>query len=1089
MRIREIQIDGFGRFCRLNVSVPRRVGLFLGPNEAGKTTLMAFIRAILFGFEDRRSGRNRYEPLGGGTHGGALVVVDSKGREYRIERTAGRAVRGDVRVYTPEGVAAGEGAVSSLLGGISPVLYQNVFAFGLEELENLNTLKRDEVSGHIYSAGLGLGAASLVDVMRRLDLEMEELFKRGGQNPQINRRLQELERLDKEIGELRREPAEYNQVRERLRALEAELEAAQARASKLEAQARWLDKLDQAWEPWQRLTRVRARLAELPEIDAFPEAGVERLERLEKERQGVQRRREALLLRLQEARERAESLRVDEALLARRAEIRALEEERAYVARVRQTLTELETEVKSREDALAAHLRSLGPGWDEAAVVRFDVSVAVRETVRAHKAALTAAQERFRETEMRLAQARRERDRLAAEADEARKAWEAFAVPEPPTPYALDARCEALARAEKGRVEVNRLEQELRHVAERRGDLEAQLQRLRRQAEVRPRLSAAPLIVAVVAMVIAALLAAAGLPQWGAGVGAAGLAFAVAVWLMQKEALRQERARAEELHGEAARLEREYQQAGERLRQIEEKLATARAAVAEADRILAGRELATPAELAEAARALEAEREAHREKRRLHAAYLEKKEALARAERDAAEAEEVRRSAAQELERSRNTWQSWLAERGLDAKLTPDGALEVLRVVEQAAEAVRSRDAARERLQASQSTCHQFARRVYELLAACGQDLERAPGPAAQDREADAGSPRVQPDPLAAAAQLAEALKRAEEHLKERARLASEIRDMERELRELEREIGDIDNALRELLERGGADDPETFRTREGIYRERKALHDERVGLEGQLTMLARPDKDRAQLEQALESFDASSLKEALAEAAAASQKAREEYSERLREQGSLKERLSQLEKSEALALKVQEREMHRAALEEEARRWAVLALCRHVLERARERHERERQPAVLRRASHYFATMTRGEFERVVSPIGEKELYVERRGGKRLTTGALSRGTAEQLYLAMRFALVREFASRSLALPIVLDDVFVNFDPDRLRAALEVVREVSEHHQTLMFTCHPHVAEAACQVIPECEPISLGALEALGEAAAASEG
>ena len=86
MRICGFHIDGFGIFHDQGIQdVPGGFALFLGQNESGKTTLMEFFRAALFGFPDRRSKRNRYEPLRGGNHGGRLkVVMDESGEPLEL---------------------------------------------------------------------------------------------------------------------------------------------------------------------------------------------------------------------------------------------------------------------------------------------------------------------------------------------------------------------------------------------------------------------------------------------------------------------------------------------------------------------------------------------------------------------------------------------------------------------------------------------------------------------------------------------------------------------------------------------------------------------------------------------------------------------------------------------------------------------------------------------------------------------------------------------------------------------------------------------------------------------------------------------
>jgi uncharacterized protein YhaN len=84
----------------------------------------------------------------------------------------------------------------------------------------------------------------------------------------------------------------------------------------------------------------------------------------------------------------------------------------------------------------------------------------------------------------------------------------------------------------------------------------------------------------------------------------------------------------------------------------------------------------------------------------------------------------------------------------------------------------------------------------------------------------------------------------------------------------------------------------------------------------------------------------------------------------------------------------------------------------------------------------------------------------VETESGEGRLTEELSRGTAEQLYLALRFGLIEEFARHAEALPVVMDDILVNFDADRAARAAATIRDLAERHQVLYFTCHPWTAE-----------------------------
>jgi hypothetical protein len=145
LRILELHIDGYGVFRDQHVQdFGDGVVLFSGPNEAGKSTLMSFVRGVLFGFE-RESQAGYYPPLLGGRHGGRLVVEMRDGDEVVVERYAERG--------QPK-------APASVVGNMSKALYSNVFAFSLAELASLESLGSEEVRARIYSAGAGLFAFS-----------------------------------------------------------------------------------------------------------------------------------------------------------------------------------------------------------------------------------------------------------------------------------------------------------------------------------------------------------------------------------------------------------------------------------------------------------------------------------------------------------------------------------------------------------------------------------------------------------------------------------------------------------------------------------------------------------------------------------------------------------------------------------------------------------------------------------------------------------------------------------------------------------------------------------------------------------------
>src|SRR3712207_1362941 len=114
MNITELEIEGFGVWSGLRLGdLTPEVNVFYGPNEAGKTTLMQFVRAVLYGFSPAR--RQRYlPPVHGGQPGGSLSV-QAVGGNYRITRLDnGTDSLGQVTITADDGSVHGGEVLSAL---------------------------------------------------------------------------------------------------------------------------------------------------------------------------------------------------------------------------------------------------------------------------------------------------------------------------------------------------------------------------------------------------------------------------------------------------------------------------------------------------------------------------------------------------------------------------------------------------------------------------------------------------------------------------------------------------------------------------------------------------------------------------------------------------------------------------------------------------------------------------------------------------------------------------------------------------------------------------------------------------------------
>jgi uncharacterized protein YhaN len=92
----------------------------------------------------------------------------------------------------------------------------------------------------------------------------------------------------------------------------------------------------------------------------------------------------------------------------------------------------------------------------------------------------------------------------------------------------------------------------------------------------------------------------------------------------------------------------------------------------------------------------------------------------------------------------------------------------------------------------------------------------------------------------------------------------------------------------------------------------------------------------------------------------------------------------------------------------------------------------------------------------------GQLFIVALRPDGSDCPADRLSEGTRDQLYLALRLAAIESYAARAEPLPFIADDLLVNFDDRRARAALRVLAEFGAVTQTILFTHHHHIVELA---------------------------
>lgn len=1088
MRIEEIHVYGFGQLRDVSYRFHEGLNVVEGLNEAGKTTLMAFIRGVLFGFASRRHPELRYEPAEGGKFGGMLALMDEDGALYRVERIFRQKVAGDVTVHLPDGSTAGEAFLNELFGKMNEKVFNNVFAFGLNELQQVSTLHEEEINHFIYTAGTGDGEA-----VRRAQKELTEreqgLFRPYGSKSVINVKFQELREAVQKRNELKRQNEQYEHFVAELQALDQQLAEEEARIAAWRKDINKLEKWQAHYDDYTRYIELLDRLAVLPTISSFPEDGVVRLETLE----GSIRERQAELTKAQNERGHLEqqlrACHVNERLLAHQSRIEALRDTLSSYREHAEAARRCQLEARQEKERLAEICARLGPSWDEEKINAFDVSVTAKETVRHYASNLNAQKEAVSIAENTRNSAKREWEQQTEQLHE----WETRA-PERPEKTAAEITEERrqLERVTELEQERARLESRVQTLQEKINEYERTKESLGQTAHGGAKGQPFRWVLFGVTIAAPALMWFTGQPLL-----AQFLAFAVLALLTVREFVKREGREApyEALVRDLDEKQRAAEQDLERLQQEVDALRDSVKAVYRRFDVHGS-------DVRDWERQLETAQDMRRRWEQWQEQYEEKARGAERARASLDRTEEEWQQTSQTYRKAKAAWTDWLQARQLLANerreapgavseeeasgrragrddsaaadgadgeaytLTPETVLDIMREIETAKEVMRQAADTHAKAEAHCQYTAAYLDKLQSVITGTGVTLSAAE-PELQVRE------------------LNDLLQEAREAHRRKQALSEQLAQAEGQVRDAEARLQAEKEALANLLKQGGAEDADDFRLRAEQYRERKELQLERELLERSFRRLSDQleeiegtssdgsdesevdsggDRGTDRLLDHLSRTTPRDIADKLRTLEARLSEAHDRCDTLRNERATLAVKIEELATGTALSEQRLRCEQLLADVREHAKEWAVMAMGQHILQQAMHVYEQEKQPGVLKRASHFLREMTAGRHVRILAPLGEQTIEVERSDGRRFQPAYLSRGTVEQVYLAMRFALVEEYGKQPM-LPVVLDDILVNFDPPRTRAAIRALKAIASSRQVLYFTCHAHLARMFTEV------------------------
>ena len=694
-------------------------------------------------------------------------------------------------------------------------------------------------------------------------------------------------------------------------------------------------------------------------------------------------------------------------------------------------LPERRAELSAKHSELSVSLANLGQDWDAKRLNSFDLSLVVREEVANLGERLQKARINVERSQTTLAQ----EEATLTEADQddqrARDDRDGIAPPELDESDILERR--RRIRQSRGTLdELGRAEDRSRDLRVQIGDEPEPAEPVHNSGGTR--LLTGLLGILGIGVLVAGILVSIALsPAGGSALAVIGaVLFTTAVFLF----FRSRSSSRSMASPPSARIQRQISEADEQLSGIRSRL--------QADADALGLASLDANVLMDADEALDGTDAKLRAWHQLEAQLAQLTERVGRQTLRRNQAQQAVKDAQATLEAEEKAWQAWLQQRGLLSTFSPDSMQELRSLVDLAQNHRREVVAMEDRIAAIQKDIDEFIAMVRPLAEVHRFEVEWTDYPKV------AG---VADDIVGLHESVAESARTRTNAEKELVEAQSELTQR----RESQQGVAD---EIAALLQSGQAEDVDNFRGRAQIFQERAALTAPISGVLEQMQVISGPGDALEKFRNTLSKTDIQTIRDEVRKREADLEELDARRSELDTERGAIQTRLGDLVSEEDSSRLRLERHRLSEELHGHAQDWAVRTIAESLIRQAQSKFEKERQPDVIRHAERFFLDVTDGAYQGVYSPLGSSEINVRDAAGNIRPPQQLSRGTREQLFLALRFGLILELGQRSERLPVIVDEALVNFDPTRGARAAGSFIDLSETNQVLVFTCHPQIVD-----------------------------
>jgi len=390
MKIKRLELRAFGPFSeRVLDFSSERPGLHVvyGPNEAGKSSSLRALQALLFGFE--KTGDNFLHPYEQFLVGGRLQAGDGR------ELTFFRRKKNKNSLFDQQDQPLDPAALTPFLLGLEKSTFATLYGIDHEGLVKGGQSILDqqgEVGQALFAAGTGV--ASLKAIVDDLELESDILFRPRGSSQDIALELARYKELQTQIKQLTLSSRDWQEHQQALDEAAKQLAEAHVQRDRLNREKHRLERLKRAFPYLGQRRTLLAKQAELGEVVILPCDFAEQRRELEQKAREIRNRRDAVVSRLHDLEEKNRGISVNQGVLDHAEAIEELHQGLGQYRKGKADSPEREGQRVACRSEAANLLRQIRPkgGLEEIEILR--PSLAKRKTIQvlgARQEAITQA--------------------------------------------------------------------------------------------------------------------------------------------------------------------------------------------------------------------------------------------------------------------------------------------------------------------------------------------------------------------------------------------------------------------------------------------------------------------------------------------------------------------------------------------------------------------------------------------------------------------------------------------------------------------------------------------------------------------------